>query len=179
MYRRFLPAFAALLVGVSLPAIAAANARLVSVTPKDGGCVAAPVGPNVEAWDVQPGMTYTVRLDRVTECANAGTDPFVSVMVMSSARGNALFVARHVADGTYEFDTTIPPNACGTTPIRYGLTGTLPNTGWLVGRHDSGTAQSHLRAATFGPGCTSASPIVCATTSTLARTWGELKSIYR
>ncbi len=179
MYRRFLPALAALFMLIAVPGIAAANARLVSVTPKDGGCVAGPTGPNVEAWDVQPGMTYTVRLDRVTECAHSGSDAFMTVLVMSSTRGNTLLVARNVAPGVYEFDTTIPPNACGTTPIRYGLTGTLPNTGWVVGRHDSGSSQAHLRASVFGAGCTSPTPIVCATTAASAHTWGELKSIYR
>ena len=56
------------------PAIADANATLINVTPVDAGCVSGPTGPTVQLWDVQPGMTYTITISNVTECANGGTD---------------------------------------------------------------------------------------------------------
>ncbi len=169
----------ALLALVLTPLAARANARLVSVTPVAGACVAGPTGPNVESWDVVRGGTYVLRIDHVTDCANGGTDPSINVLVMSTALGNAPLVATQVATGTYEFTFTVPGDFCDTSPIQYCTDGgDTPYSGSVVGRHDTGLYQSHLRAAIFGPGCTSPREITCAT-PTLRATWGALKSMYR
>lgn len=162
-----------------LPAAQVAAARLISVTPKDGGCVAGPTGPNVEAWDVQPGKTYTVTIDHVTECANGGTDATIQLIIKSSALGNTVVTATKTATGTYAFDYQIPFNACETSPIQYCTTNGAANTGLTVGRHDTGLSQSHLRAATFGANCSSPTPITCGLTPTRSTTWGTIKQYYR
>jgi hypothetical protein len=162
-----------------IPAQAVSGARLISVTPKDGGCVAGPTGPNVEAWDVQPGKTYTVTIDHVTDCANGGTDATIQLIVKSTALGNTVVTANQTATGTYAFDYLIPFNACETSPIQYCTTNGAPNTGFTVGRHDTGLSQAHLRASTFGANCSSPTPITCGLTPTQNKTWGEIKQYYR
>ena len=63
-----------------LPALATANARLIGVTPVDGGCIAGPTTYNVnEAWDVQALKTYTITFDNVTECSG----PTINVMLQN------------------------------------------------------------------------------------------------
>ena len=119
----------------ALPSIALANARLISVTPTDGGCVAGPTGAGVQAWDVEPGKTYELIISNVSECANGGTDP--------------------------------------TLNVRSGL---------FVHRNDGGAFQAHLRAASFGPGCSNPTEIVggdCLVTPTRPSTWARVKSFYR
>lgn len=180
MYRRCLALFAALFAVSLLPSLALANARLVSVTPKDGGCVAGPTGNNVEAWDIQRDKTYTLRVDHLLECAHGGTDACVQFVVQSSATGNTVINAHKISTGVYEFDFRMPRNGCDTYPIRYCLSDCRVAGGIVVGRHDTGNAQSHLRAASFGPGCTSPTPITdCHKTATLGTTWGSLKVYYR
>lgn len=179
MFRSVALAAVLLLLVAVLPAPARANARLTAVTPLDGGCVSGPVGPNVEAWDVLPGATYRVRLEGVTDCASGGTDASLNVLLMNSALGNTPRVATYVAPGVYEFTFEMPKNACDTTPIRYCTAGgNTPNTGLVVGRHDTGTSQAHLRAATFDGNCSHPSTIGCVT-ATVKSTWGGLKSSYR
>lgn len=178
MLRRTL-SLACFVVFILLPATVFANGRLVAVTPKNGGCVAGPTGPNVEEWDVQPGMTYTLRIDHVTDAGDGGTDPTIEVMVKNSAIGNEEQTAYLVAPGVYEFDFTMPPSDCATSPVRYGIENGSPSSGFDAGRHDTGTAQAHLRAARFGPGCTKPQTINCVNVSTFERTWGWLKSFYR
>jgi hypothetical protein len=46
-------------------------------------------------------------------------------------------------------------------------------------RNDGGSFQAHLRAATFGPGCTSPTPINGCTTPVQKKSWGSLKAHYR
>lgn len=172
-------AFAGSRTAAPIPLQQAAGARLVSVTAKDGGCVAGPTGPNVEAWDVQPGRTYTLTIDRVTDCANGGTDATIELIIKSSALGNTVVTANKTATGVYTFDYQVPLAACETNPIRYCTTNGQPNSGLTVGRHDTGMAQSHLRAANFGAGCANPTPISCTLTSAQQSTWGTLKQHYR
>ena len=162
-----------------MPATAVPGARLISVTAKDGGCVAGPTGPNVEAWDVQPGKTYTVTIDHVTDCANGGTDATIQVIIKSSALGNTTVTANKVTTGAYAFDYSMPSGACETNPIQYCTTNGQSNSGMTVGRHDTGLSQAHLRASNFGPNCSNPTPITCGLTPTRSVTWGVVKQFYR
>lgn len=167
---------------LSLSSLAQANARLVSVTALDGGCVSGPRGNAVQVWDVQPGRTYSLTISDVTECADGGTDATLGVRVNSSATGNTDVVATRVSPGVYRFSFTLPANAVCTYPIRYCTTPGKASSGYFVLRDDGGSFQAHLRAATFGPGCTKPSTITgadCKPVPTVMRTWGELKLIYR
>jgi hypothetical protein len=130
------------------------NGRVTSVVAVDGGCVSGPTGPNVQSYDVVQGKTYTVTLEQVIDCANGGTDATIQVMVKNSDTGNQCYTATLVAVGTYTFDVVMPPNACNTYPIDYCTDNCDSSTGLRARRGDGGCAQVHLRAATFGPGCT-------------------------
>lgn len=162
--------------------IARANARLVSVVPLDGGCVAGPTGNSVQFWDVEPGKTYRLTITNVTECGNGGTAPTINVRVNNSAGGNVDLVATLIAPGTYVFDYTVPLTAACTGPIFSCTTPGRGGSGTFVQRNDGETFQSHLRAATFGPGCTNPTEVPgpgCSTVPTRSRTWGSVKAIYR
>ena len=181
MTRRHLILLAAL-AALSLPSLAQANARLISVAPTTGGCIAGPTGASVQFWDVQPGQTYELTISNVTECANGGTAPTLNVRVNSSSSGNTNLVATLVVPGTYKFTYTVPPNGMCTFPIFYCTTPGQNNSGIRVERNDGGTFQAHLRAATFGPGCTNPQPVTgtdCSNTPTRPSTWGMVKTVYR
>ena len=172
----------AVLAALSIPSLALANARLISVVPTDGGCVSGPTGPAVQAWDVEAGKTYEVTISNVTECANGGTDPTLNVRVNSSNTGNTDVVATLVVAGTYKFSFTLPANAVCTFPMFYCTTPGQNNSGLRVERNDGGPFQAHLRAATFGPGCTNPQPVLggdCLVVPTRPSTWGKVKSFYR
>jgi len=173
----------AALVCAALSTSASANANLISVTPVDGGCVSGPTGPFVQAWDVEPGKTYTVAISNVTECANGGADATLNVRVNSSVSGNFDLIATLVAPGTYQFDFTIPAGAACTLPIFYCTTPGEYSTGIVVTRNDGGSFQAHLRAATFDVGCTNPQEIYqwpwCGPLPVDPTTWGHVKSMYR
>ena len=176
----------ALALAALLPAIAVAiplgGARLISVTPVDGGCVSGPTGPSMQAWDVEPGKTYTLTISNVTECANGGTDATLNVRVNSTGSGNTDIVATFVAPGTYQFNYTVPPDASCTLPIFYCTTPGDNSSGLFTRRNDGGNYQAHLRAATFGAGCTNPQEIIgpaCLPTPARPHSWGKLKAIYR
>jgi hypothetical protein len=169
-----------------LPAIAVAiplgGARLIGVTPVDGGCVSGPTGPSVQAWDVEPGKTYTLTISNVTECAGGGTDATLNVRVNSTESGNTDIVATLVVAGTYQFNFTVPPGASCTLPVFYCTTPGDYSSGLFTRRNDGGGYQAHLRAATFGAGCTNPQEIIgpaCMPTPARPNTWGKLKAIYR
>lgn len=165
--------------------------RLVSVTPVDGGCISGPTGSTTEAWDIQPGYTYKLTIDGVTECANGGTDPTLNVRVNSSIPGYEYvdIVATYVSPGVYEFNYFLPAEAWCTLPILYCTTpGEWLTTGLFVRRHDGATNSngipytSHLRASTWGLGCTNPMMIVgpeCGVVPTNESTWGSVKTIYQ
>jgi hypothetical protein len=172
----------AALATLTLPSLALANARLISVVPTDGGCVSGPTGNGVQRWDVEPGKTYEVTISNVTECGNGGTDPTINVRVNSSNTGNTDLVATLVVPGTYKFTYTLPANAMCTFPIFYCTTPGQSNSGLVVQRNDGAAFQAHLRAATFGPGCTNPQEILggdCLVVPTRPSTWGKVKSFYR
>jgi hypothetical protein len=175
MRKRLIVLFTTLFALALVPTFAHANARLVSVTPVDDGCVAGPAGPNVEAWDVEILKTYTLTIDNVTECSGAT----INVMVKNTAGGNIDLVATLVSAGVYRFQFTVPVNYCETSPMRYGVTPGRPNTGYLLGRHDTGLSQAHLRYSAWDPGCLSPVEIECTPVSTGSRTWGMIKTLYR
>lgn len=166
-----------------IPAIAGATATLINVTPNNGGCVSGPTGPVVQFWDVQPGMTYTITINNVTECANGGTDATLNVRVNSSGAGNFELVATLVAPGTYQFDFTVPVDAGCTLPLYYCTTPGKASTGLLVNRNDGGSFQAHLRASTFDAGCTNPTEINqspwCGPLPVDSSTWGHVKALYR
>jgi hypothetical protein len=118
----------------------------------DGGCLSGPTGRSVQTWDVQPGKTYTVTIDNVTECANGGTDPTLGVRINSSISGNTDIVATRVGPGTYQFDYTVAANAICTMPVFHCTVAGAANSGSFTRRSDGGSFQVHLRAASFGPG---------------------------
>ena len=170
----------------ALPVIALGTplggARLIGVTAVDGGCVSGPTGPSVQAWDVEPGRTYTLTIGNVTECANGGTDPTLNVRVNSSGSGNTDAVATWIAPGTYQFDYTMPAGASCTLPVFYCTTPGVGSSGSFTRRNDGGNYQAHLRAATFGPGCTNPQEIIgpwCQPTPVRPGTWGRVKALYR
>ena len=171
------------LICAVVPVAASATARLINVTPVDGGCVAGPSGPFVQSWDVQPGYTYNITIDNVAECANGGTDPTLNVRVNSSVSGNTDIVATFVAPGTYEFTFTIPVGAACTLPIFYCTTPGDNSSGIFVVRNDGVMYQAHLRASTWSAGCTNPQEIYqspwCGPVPTESTTWGSVKSIYR
>jgi len=180
MARRRLIVLAAL-AALTIPALAQANARLISVVPTNGGCVSGPTGSSVQFWDVEPGRTYELTISNVTECGNGGTAPTINVRVNGST-GNTDRVATLVVPGTYKFSYTLPANGVCTFPIFYCTTPGQNNTGIRVNRNDGANFQAHLRAAAFGPGCTNPQPILggdCGLTPTVPGTWGRLKGIYR
>jgi hypothetical protein len=181
MMRRYLPALAAIAM-LAAPSLALANARLISVTPLDGGCVSGPTGPTVQAWDVEPGKTYQMTISNVTECANGGTDATLNVRVNSTSSGNTDLIATMIAAGTYQFSFTIPLGATCTLPIFYCTTPGNANSGLFVWRNDGVAYQAHLRAATFDAGCTNPAEILgpdCLVVPSRPSSWGRVKQIYR
>lgn len=178
-----------------LPAVGHAldkgTGRLVTVIPVDGGCIMGPTGATTEAWDVEAGYTYRLRIEDVTECANNGTDPTLDVRVNSSIPGHEYtdLVAVNVAPGAYEFEYTLPANAWCTLPILYcTVPGEWLTTGLFVRRHDGATNNNgvpytaHLRVSTWDAGCTNPEMIIgpeCGTVPTEDSTWGKIKGIYQ
>ena len=173
-----------------LPAIAHAitlgTAQLMNVT-TSGGCVYGPTGATVQAWDIEPGHTYTIRISNVTECGNGGTDPTLNVRLNSSIPGYEYndLIAVYVSPGVYQFDFFLPPSAWCTLPICYCTTPGDITTGFFVRRNDGGIRQAHLRASRFesvGMGCTNPMPIIgpeCGTLGTDDSSWGTIKAIYK
>lgn len=167
------------------------TARLVSVVPVDGGCIAGPSGATTEAWDIEPGYTYTLRLEGVTECANGGTDPTLDIRINSSIPDHEYtdLVATFVSTGVYEFNYTLPEDAWCTLPILYCTTpGEWLTTGLFVIRHDGGTNSqgvpfsAHLRASEWDEGCTNPTMILgpeCGAVPAEQSTWGAVKTLYQ
>lgn len=170
------------LAAVLVPAVADANARLISVTPAGNGCVYGPSGPGVQSWDVEPGQTYVITISHVFECANGGMDPMLNVRVNSSSVGNVDLVATWVAPGVYQFTYTMPMDGACTFPIFYCTTPGQSNSGLLVVRNDGVEFQAHLRASVFDVGCTNPQEIYdeyCGPVPTDDTTWGRIKALYR
>ena len=160
--------------------LAHANARLTSVVALDGGCVSGPTGPTTQFWDVQPGKTYQLTITNVTECGSSGTAATIGVRINSTGSGNFDLVATNTGVGTYTFSFTMPANAACTFVISYCTTPGQGSTGIKVNRNDGGPFQAHLRASTFGPGCTTPTPITtCTSVGVQQSSWGTLKTYYR
>ncbi len=186
----FAAAFVLLVLPVAVWAIDTGTALLTNVTPVNGGCVSGPNGRTVEAWDIQPGFTYILTISNVTECANGGTDPTLNMRINSSQPGYEYtdLVAVYVSPGVYQLTFTLPGHAWCTLPIYYCTTPGVYTSGILVRRHDGGTNpqgdpyMAHLRASSWGPGCTNPIPILgpeCGALGTEDSNWGAVKAIYR
>ena len=184
MLRRYLIALASL-TALLLPSLALADARVTNVQALDGGCVSGPTGVSSEKWDVEPGKTYRVTLTGVSECGAGGTAATIDVRVNGIGQGedqNADLTAHFVSPGVYYFDFTVPLDASCTLPIFYCTTPGQANTGILAKESDGGPFGVHLRASTFGPGCTNPVEIQgpnCRVVPTRPSTWGKVKSFYR
>jgi hypothetical protein len=181
MVRRYLLAFASIAC-LAIPSLAHATARLINVVPTNGGCVSGPTGPTVQFWDIQPGKTYQLTISNVAECGNGGTAPTINVRVNSMGSGNTDAVATFVSPGVYTFSYTLPAGATCTLNIFYCTTPGDGSSGTFVIRNDGGAFQAHLRADTFGPGCTNPTPIIgpdCLTVPVRPQSWGQVKSYYR
>jgi|SRR5262252_2465658 len=180
MIRRYVLALASVAC-LAVPSLALATARLINVVPTDGGCVAGPSGPTVEAWDVEPGKTYQITISNVSECGNGGTAATINVRVNSTGSGNTDLVATFVSPGVYTFSYTVPVGATCTMPIFYCTTPGNNATGIFVIRNDGGPFQAHLRAATFGSGCSNPTPLIgpdCGAVPVRPRSWGQVKAYY-
>jgi hypothetical protein len=167
---------------ILLPSLVYADARLVSVTPVGSGCVAGPTGPFVEAWDVERGETYVIRLEDVFECVSGGTDATLDVRVNSSNTGNIELVATNVAPGVYEFEYTVPLDGICTMPVFYCTTPGDGSSGIHAIRQDGGAFQAHLRVSTFESGCSNPSEILggdCAPIDNDENSWSTLKTLFQ
>ena len=159
-----------------------ANGRVISVVPTDGGCVQGPNGGSVQFWEVQPGKSYEITIDHITDCANDGTDATIGIRINSSSVGNTDLVATKVVDGTYKFTFAIPVGARCTMPLFYCTEPGQADTGLRLRREDGEDFQAHLRMASFLPDCSFAAALNggdCLATPTVSRTWSQVKSIYR
>ena len=164
------------------PSLAHPDAQLINVVPTNGGCVSGPTGNSTQFWDVQPGKTYQLTINNVAECGNGGTAANIGVRVNSSSSGNTDLVAVNTGIGIYTFSYTLPAGATCTFPIFYCTTPGQGNSGIKVLRNDGGKFQAHLRASTFGVGCTNPTPITgmgCTGTPTKSSTWALVKTYYR
>ena len=161
-----------------------AQGRVVSVLPAavNGGCVVGPNGGSVQFWEVQPGKSYEITIDHVTDCANNGTDATIGIRINSSSVGNTDLVAEKVVDGTYKFTFTIPVGARCTMPLFYCTTPGDGASGLRLRRDNGDDFQAHLRMASFAPDCTVLAALNggdCLATPTVSRTWSQVKQIYR
>jgi hypothetical protein len=69
-----------------------------------------------------------------------------------------------------------------TMPIQYCTTPGETDTGMFVRRNDGDSFQAHLRASSFGPGCTLPGALQggdCYVSPTRSSTWARVKSFYR
>jgi hypothetical protein len=175
--------FALLLAGAASAAFADANVS--SVTPVDGGCVSGPSGISTELWDVEPGKTYVITLTGVTECADGGTAATLNVRVNGTGQDeiqNTDLIATNIGPGMYQFTFTVPADASCTMPIYYCTTPGQANTGILVKSSSNPGFGTHLRASTFGPGCTNPVEIQgpnCQIVPSRPTSWGLVKRFYR
>jgi len=171
-----------LLSMATLPVAVHATGQLTNVSAVGAGCVSGPTGPVVQAWDVEQGETYKLTISNVTDCANGGTDATLNMRINSTDHGNTDLVATNVAVGVYEVNFTLPGDAGCTFPIFYCTTPGVNSSGTFVIRDDGLNWQAHLRAASFGPGCTNPTSILgpgCSFVNVEGSTWGATKQLYQ
>jgi len=162
----------------------ASAARLMSVVPSPPGsaCVQGPNGVSVQFWEVEPGKTYELLIDQVTDCGNGGTDPTIGFRLNSSSAGNTDWVGTKQSTGVYKVTVTLPAGAVCTMPLFYCTTPGMSNTGTLVQRNDGESFQAHLRMASFGPACSNPVGVGgadCSSVPARSRTWAQVKQFYR
>ena len=161
-----------------LPATAFATARVTSVVPVDGGCAFGPSGTsNIQSWDIQKGKTYKITFTGVTDCANGGTDASIGFELKNSVGGNTFWAASMGSPGVYSGTFILPGGGCETFPVRYCTQAGVANSG-IAALAPTGNAVVHMRAATFGPSCSSPQEIFC-TTPVKPTAWGTIKALYR
>lgn len=167
---------------VSAHAVQAAKVESVvpnAVRPLDPGCVAGPIDlVTVENWYVEQGRTYTIHLSDVTNCANGGTDTTIVIEIDGLEKGDPVFVlAVKLATGEYQFDFTMPSNACGPYRIKYCLYCIEDETGFIVEKQTGG-GECDLFPAEFSDDCSTRTPVHCPT-PVEPSTWGTIKGLYR
>lgn len=161
-----------------LPASALAAARVTSVVPVGSGCVTGPSGnSNIKNWDIEKGQQYQITFTGVTDCANGGTDAVINFELKNSVGGNTFWAANLGAPGVYTGIFTLPSGGCETFPVRYCTTDGVANSG-IAALAPTGNAVVHMRAATFGAGCSNPQEVLCVTPVQPAA-WGSIKAIYR
>ena len=121
-----------------------------AVTP--GACVQSTVNGNNQFWDIAQGNTYIITLSNVTDCANGGTDATIEVIVKNSNTGNTCVTASLVSTGVYEFEFTMPAEACATFPILYCTNNCSSNSGTFV-QDLLQDGVGHLRTSYFDGNC--------------------------
>src|SRR5262249_37831983 len=110
------------------------NGRVISVAPLDAGCVSTSTGGGTQHWNVQQGKMYRVTLSNVTECSG----DTIGIIVVGSTTGNICLTANKVSAGVYQFDITMPANACCTYPIRYRCDTSCGTSGSFFARQSDG-----------------------------------------
>src|SRR5262249_20295001 len=135
----------------------------VTVAGNGGSCVAGTL-PNGNApynWEVVEGGSYTMTISNVTECTDNTITVFVQHTPTQGEPGNFCFVATLTSPNTYTGTFTMPNPGCFTYPISYScgsVCGPNPNKGTYDARGPNGECNVHLRASTFGAGCTNPVP---------------------
>jgi len=131
-----------------------------TLTPVGGSCIDSHDGNggSPDNWEVAPGGTYDFTLTGVTECS--GTS--IKVFFQNSGSANFCVVATG-GNGTYSGTFTVPSNNCATTPISYkcDASADCDNLQTYNAKGPFGSNIVHLRANTWGPGCTSPTEIAC------------------
>ncbi len=126
--------------------------NVVATSPTPSACVQSTINGNNQFWDVAQGNTYLITLSGVTDCANGGTDATIEVIVKNSVTGNSCATATYLSDGVYEFEFTMPTNACATFPIVYCTSNCSPSTG-MFAQDLLQDGLGHLRSSYFDGNC--------------------------
>ena len=134
---------------VQIETVSNGTGQLTNVVGVGGACVVFNDQNGPDQWNVEEGETYTLTISGITECTGSP----ISFLVANSTLGNTCVQGVPLSSGTATFNFTMGPPACLTYPIRYYCDGSCSGADSFVVQDDDGDA-SHLRAATFGAGCT-------------------------
>lgn len=129
---------------------------VVTVTAAGGSCIGftPAVGNGPDNWEVAEGGSYTMTITGVTECNGSA----ITVFIQNSNTGNFCFTATG-GSGTYVGTFTVPSPSCNTMPVSYKCGANQPcdNADTYNANGPSNNNKVHLRANTFGAGCSNPS----------------------